>query len=142
MEINRRQAIASAAAASAYASAVTEQLLAEETPEFKLNYILASCMYGYQNVWEIIPEIARTGATAIDLWPRIHGSQREQLEEIGEQTFTSVIKRWGVQLGCITQYKLGPFALLANEMQLAKRLGCKTIVTGSTAALADSQVKI
>lgn len=130
MEINRRQAIASAAAASAYASTVTEQLLAAETPEFKLKYILASCMYGYQNVWEIIPEIARTGAAAIDLWPRIHGNQREQLEEIGEQTFASVIKRWGVQLGCITQYKLGPFAL-QDEMRLAKRLGCKTIVTGA-----------
>ena len=32
-------------------------------------------------------------------------------------------------MGCITQYKLGPFGLQA-EMRLAKRLGCPTIVTG------------
>jgi sugar phosphate isomerase/epimerase len=32
-------------------------------------------------------------------------------------------------LGCITQYHLGPFGL-QDEMRLAKRLGCKTIVTG------------
>jgi sugar phosphate isomerase/epimerase len=35
-----------------------------------------------------------------------------------------------VTLGCVTQYKLGPFGL-ADEMRLAQRLGCKTIVTGA-----------
>ncbi|MGB1925681.1 MAG: sugar phosphate isomerase/epimerase family protein, partial [Rubripirellula sp.] len=130
MQITRRQAIASVAASSVYASQATEKLLGAETPDFQLNYILASCMYGYTNVWEIIPEVAKTGAAAIDVWPRIHGSQREQIEEIGEQTFSTFLKRWKVQLGCITQYKLGPFAL-QEEMRLAKRLGCQLIVTGA-----------
>lgn len=130
MQFNRRQAIATAAAASTYATMATKQILAAETPEFRFNYMLASCMYGYTNVWEIIPEVARTGATAIDLWPKIHGSQREQVDEIGEQTFSTLLKRWKVELGCITQYQLGPFAL-QEEMRLAKRLDCKMIVTGA-----------
>ena len=130
MQLNRRQAISSAAALSASASIATQSLLAAETPDFKFNYVLASCMYGYNNVWEIIPEVARTGAAAIDLWPKIHGSQREQVDEIGVETFSTFIKRWQVVLGCITQYKLGPFAL-EDEMRLARKLGCKLIVTGA-----------
>lgn len=130
MRLNRRQAISSAAALSASASIATQSLLAAETPDFKFNYVLASCMYGYNNVWEIIPEVARTGAAAIDLWPKIHGSQREQVDEIGVETFSTFIKRWQVELGCITQYKLGPFAL-EDEMRLARKLGCKLIVTGA-----------
>ena len=126
MQITRRQAIASAAAASV----ATQNLFAAETESFKFKYVLASCMYGYTNVWEIIPEVARTGATAIDVWPRVHGSQREQIDEIGEQTFATLIERWNIKLGCITQYKLGPFAL-QDEMKLAKRLGCELIVTGA-----------
>jgi sugar phosphate isomerase/epimerase len=41
------------------------------------------------------------------------------------------LKANSIQLGCITQYKLGPFGL-QDEMRLAKRLGCKTIVTGGS----------
>ena len=70
MRLNRRQAISSATALSASAAISTQTLLAAETPDFKFNYVLASCMYGYNNVWEIVPEVARTGATAIDLGQR------------------------------------------------------------------------
>ena len=130
MKINRRRAMASFAASTAYASVATEKILAAQTDDFRLNYVLASCMYGYTNVWEVIPEVAKTGASAIDIWPRVHGSQREQVDELGEKTFSTLLKRWNVSLGCITQYKLGPFAL-QDEMRLAKRLGCKLIVTGA-----------
>ena len=36
-------------------------------PGFRLRYILASSMYGYTNVRDILPEIKKAGATAIDL---------------------------------------------------------------------------
>lgn len=97
--------------------------------EFRPNYLLGSCMYGYTPVAEILPEVAKTGATAIDIWPKSHGNQREQLDEMGEQKFAALLKRHDVSLGCITQYKLGPFGL-RDEMRLAQRLGCKTMVTG------------
>ncbi|MDB4338798.1 methionine-R-sulfoxide reductase [Rubripirellula sp.] len=129
MRISRRQALAAGAVASTSATLAAKTLFAAETADFKLKYLLASCMYGYTNVWEVIPEVARTGATAIDLWPKVHGSQREQIDELGEETFGTLIQRWQIQLGCITQYKLGPFAI-QDEMRLAQRLGCEMIVTG------------
>jgi sugar phosphate isomerase/epimerase len=101
----------------------------EEPKEFKLKYILGSCMYGYGKVEDILPEVGKTGATAIDIWPKVHGNQREQLDAMGEDRFHALLKEHDVALGCITQYKLGPFGL-RDEMRLAQRLGCQTIVTG------------
>lgn len=87
-------------------------------------------MYGYQSIETILPEVAKTGASAIDIWPKAHGDQREQLDMMGEETFAALLRRHDVSLGCITQYKLGPFGL-KDEMRLASRLGCRTIVTGA-----------
>jgi sugar phosphate isomerase/epimerase len=98
--------------------------------DFHFRYILGSCMYGYTPVAEILPEVAKIGATAIDLWPKVHGSQREELDDYGEERFAALLAEHKVKLGCITQYKLGPFGL-QDEMRLAKRLGCELIVTGA-----------
>jgi sugar phosphate isomerase/epimerase len=86
-------------------------------------------MYGYAPLQDLLPEVRKTGASAIDIWPMTHGNQREQLAEFGERLFSEMLKEHKVSLGCITQYRLGPFRL-QNEMRLAKRLGCKTIITG------------
>lgn len=101
-----------------------------ETKPFRLRYMLASCMYGYTDVAEILPEVSKTGASAIDIWPKSHGSQREQLDEMGEERFAELLIKHRVRLGCITQYKLGPFNL-EDEMRLARRFRCHTIVTGA-----------
>ncbi len=103
---------------------------AAESSLLRLKYIVGSCMYGYTPVAEILPEVAKTGAAAIDVWPKVHGNQREQLDELGEEKFRSLLKTHGVSLGCITQYKLGPFGL-KDELPLAERFGCRTIVTGA-----------
>ena len=97
--------------------------------EFGLNYLLGSCMYGYLYVGDIFPEVKKTGASAIDIWPKVHGNQREQLDGLGEEKFAEMLKAHDITLGCITQYKLGPFGL-QNEMKLASRFGCGTMVTG------------
>jgi sugar phosphate isomerase/epimerase len=97
--------------------------------EFSLKYIVGSCMYGYMYIGEILPEVAKCGAKHLDLWPKRHGNQREQLQDMGEELFTSLLKNHQVEIGCITQYPLGPFGL-QEEMKLAKRLGCPLIVTG------------
>lgn len=114
----------------------------ESGNKFKLNYMLASCMYGYKKVEEILPEVKKIGAGAIDIWPKVHGDQREQLEAMGEARFKKLLDKHEVSLGCLTQYKLGPFGL-AEEMKLARRFGCRTIVTGGRGAkgLAGKELK-
>ncbi len=107
-------------------------LQAAESSEYRPRYLLASCLYGYASVQDIVPEVAKTGATAIDLWPKVHGNQREQLEQMGEAAFAELLAEHDIGLGCLTQYALGPFHL-QQEMKLAARLGCKTIVTGAEA---------
>lgn len=102
---------------------------AAQPSEFRLRYMLASCMYGYLPLAEILPEVKRTGATAIDIWPKVHGNQREQLDEMGEEAFAELLRQHDVTLGCLTQYKLGPFGL-QDEMRLAQRFKCHTMVTG------------
>lgn len=112
-----------------------------ESP-FELKYILGSCMYGYTDVEEILPEVHKIGATAIDIWPKVHGNQREQLDEMGVDAFAALLEKHGVSLGCITQYPLGPFGL-QDEMRLAQRLGCHTMVTGGKGpvGLSGSELK-
>ncbi len=46
-----------------------------------------------------------------------------------KKDFVCCFKIIRLHWGCITQYKLGPFGL-AEEMKLAKRFACPTIVTG------------
>lgn len=107
------------------------QTIAAVPNQFQFNYIVGSCMYGYMPLTTILPEVRKTGATAIDIWPKVHGNQREQLEEMGEAAFVHLLQQHDVTLGCITQYKLGPFGL-RDEMRLAQRLGCHTMVTGGS----------
>ncbi len=97
---------------------------------FSLRYLLASCLYGYAALEDILPEVKRTGASAIDLWPKVHGNQREQLDTMGPERFQELLDLHGLQLGCLTRYDLGPFAL-ADEIRLAARLKCGLIVTGA-----------
>jgi sugar phosphate isomerase/epimerase len=99
--------------------------------EFQFKYMVGSCMYGYLYLGEILPEVAKCGAAHLDIWPKSHGNQREQLADMGEPLFASLLQKHNVSLGCITQYKLGPFGL-QNEMKIAQRLGCQTMVTGGS----------
>ena len=81
-----------------------------ETP-FRLNYILASCMYGTLPLVEIIPEVQKIGSQHIDIWPQVHGNQREQVESMGHEAFVELLNAHGVTLGISTRFDLGPFAL-------------------------------
>lgn len=130
MRTTRRGFLSSASAASCALLAGSGSFAAETGKRgFALRYMLGSCMYGYMDLATIVPEVAKTGATALDIWPKVHGNQREQLDVLGEERFAALLKQHGVRLGCITQYKLGPFKL-DDELRLAARLGCHTLVTG------------
>ena len=96
---------------------------------FRLNYILSSCMYGTLPLGTIVPEVSKTGAEQLDIWPRVHGNQREQLEKMGHEKFSELLQMHKVKLGCITRYDLGPFGL-KDEMKVAAKLGAEVLVCG------------
>ena len=97
---------------------------------FELNYILASCMYGTLPLAEIVPEVKKIGSERIDIWPRVHGNQREQVESMGNAAFADLLATHGVGLGVSTRFDLGPFGL-TEEMAFAQEFGASLIVTGS-----------
>ena len=97
---------------------------------FELNYILASCMYGTTPLAEIVPEVKKSGNEHIDIWPRVHGNQREQVESMGNDAFAALLTTHGVGLGISTRFDLGPFGL-EEEMAFVREFGASLIVTGS-----------
>ena len=128
-----KRCLAMILATSFYDSVLQETAYGQEKnskTNFEFNYIVGSSMYGYESLESILPEVRKTGATTIDIWPKVHGNQREQIESMGEEAFRKLLDANSVRLGCITQYKLGPFGL-AEEMLFAQRFGCRTIVTGA-----------
>lgn len=128
--ISRRAMLATLGASSLTASnwAIAET----ESTEFKLNYMLASCMYGTLDVRKCIAQVAEIGATCIDLWPPSHGDQRIQIDAIGHVQYLEACKAAKVRPQMTTRYDLGPFGL-ANEIEVVRQLGGKMIVCGSTA---------
>ncbi len=104
--------------------------------DWQPRYILASAMYGNFSLAEILPEVAKTGAASIDLWPKPHGTQREEIDALGEAEVKALLAEYGVNLGGIACYRLGPFNL-ADEFALAARLGDR--VTLVTTARGDTQ---
>lgn len=126
----RRRTWLECVGSAAFIAAVNRHGLAVSSADsFMFRYMLASPMYGYAPLAEILPEAQKIGATAIDIWPKVHGNQREQVTEMGEAQFAGLLREYNLTLGCITQYPLGPFGL-KEEISFAKRLGCPLIVTG------------
>lgn len=97
---------------------------------FRLSYIVASSMYGRMKLSEILPEVPGAGARFIDIWPESHANQREQIEEMGYQKFTAMLKKHSVKLGILTRYDIGPFNL-KDEIRVAKKLGGSMVICGS-----------
>ncbi|MDO8542962.1 MAG: TIM barrel protein [Opitutaceae bacterium] len=97
---------------------------------FHLRYILSSAIYGEMPLDVILPEVAKTGCEAIDIWCRVHGNQREQIAEMGDGAFAALLQRHRVKLGVSTRYPLGPGGL-REEMEWMKKFGGGIIVTGS-----------
>ena len=101
------------------------------TPGFRLHYMLASSMYGNLPLASILPEVKKTGASSLDLWPKPHGTQREEIDALGHEKFAELLQEQGLSLGCITRFDLGPFRL-GDEIGVAKKFGAKLLVTGAS----------
>lgn len=104
--------------------------LPAQSDSFRLNYILSSAMYGEMPLDVILPEVTKAGCQAIDIWCKVHGNQREQIDAMGDDAFEALLKKNNVQLGVSTRYPFGPFGL-GEEMEWMKQFGGGIIVTGS-----------
>ena len=114
------------------AVAATAPVLARaaQREPFRLRYILSSAKYGEMPLDVILPEVAKTGSEAIDIWCKVHGNQREQITTMGDEAFAALLARERVKLGVSTRYPLGPTGL-QDEMRWLKKFGGGIIVTGS-----------
>jgi sugar phosphate isomerase/epimerase len=112
----------------AAATAAARRARAAEAGGFRLNYIVASCMYGKLPLAEIVPEVKKTGAESIDIWGLRHGNQWEQIAEMGEERFVDLLRRHDVRMGMATRWG-GPAKIMA-DLKLAARLGARVFVTG------------
>ena len=111
-------------------------------PTYKFRYLLASCMYGTTPLAEILPEVHKIGAEHIDIWPRRHGNQREQIEVMGQPRFIELLKQYQVKLGILTHYDLGPFRI-EKGLRDAKKFGGTMVICGSGGpnGLKDTELK-
>jgi len=105
---------------------------ARAAPGWRPRFILASALYGTFPLETVLPEVARSGASMVDLWPRPHGSQREEVDLLGVARVREMLAAAGVRLGGIACYKVGAFNL-AGEFALATQLGGEGVVLVCTA---------
>jgi sugar phosphate isomerase/epimerase len=131
-EMNRRLFVQSAAL-----SAITPLGLSKIAPaqsrsprEFSLHYILASPMYGAAPLADVLGEVHRVGATAIDIWPRRHADHREQMDQLGHARVKELLAEHCVKLAVLTRYDLGPYRL-SDEIRLLKTFGGELVVCGA-----------
>ncbi len=127
--LNRREMCRLLAAGPAALALGTGSLAAEKKP-FSLRYVLASSMYGKMKLDDILPEVRKTGAEYIDLWPEHHANQREQMEAMGHDKFAELLRKYNVRLGMTTRFDLGPFGQ-QDEMRVLRKFGAGLVVTGA-----------
>ena len=116
-------------AAAAVAGAMP--LRAAAAPRLKLNYLLASALYGDMQLETILPEVSGAGCAGLDVWCKQHGTQREQVEAMGLDAFAELARKHAVKPVCFTQYPLGAFGS-QKELPVLKQLGGSLLVTGTS----------
>ncbi|MFM8415781.1 MAG: sugar phosphate isomerase/epimerase family protein [Planctomycetota bacterium] len=127
MTSSRRRFMVAAAAA-----AMIRRRPAAAAEPWQPRWILASALYGDFPLAEILPEAAKVGAGLIDLWPKPHGTQREEVDTLGAERVREMLAAAGVKLGGIACYRVGPFKL-AGEFAIARQLGAEQPVLVTTA---------
>ena len=128
--MKRREFLQSVASVSALPALAASRRCSAAEP-FKLRYILSSAMYGEMPLELILPEVAKSGCEAIDIWCKVHGNQREQINEMGDDAFAALMDKHGAKLGVSTRYPLGPLKL-QDEMAWVKKHHGEIVLSGST----------
>ncbi|MFM7290172.1 MAG: sugar phosphate isomerase/epimerase family protein [Planctomycetia bacterium] len=112
------------AASAAVLSACSRPIAAAPTDRWQPRWILSSALYGNVPLAEVLPEVRKTGAATIDLWPKPHGTQRDEVDALGVEKVRELLAAADVAVGGIACYMVGPFNL-AGEFAVASRLGAK-----------------
>lgn len=128
--MNRRKAIACLLGGAA-APAVAQDVPNKVEKTFRLRYLLSSAMYGEMALEEILPEVKATGCEGIDIWCRVHGNQREQIDRMGHRAAGGLFMKHQVQPKVFTRYPLGPFKL-QGELKVARFFGAEMVICGTT----------
>ena len=89
--MKRRKFLQSLAATSAVPSLVATANTLAAPESLKLRYVLSSALYGEMPLDDILPEVAKSGCEAIDIWCKVHGNQREQIAEMGDDSFAALM---------------------------------------------------
>lgn len=97
---------------------------------WKPRYVLSSAMFGDMTVDTVLGEVKKAGCESVDIWRKVHGTQREQIEEMGDEAFQSLLRKHGVSLAVSTCYPLGPFRQ-DEEMRWVKKNGGVMTVCGT-----------
>ncbi|MDY0170475.1 MAG: sugar phosphate isomerase/epimerase [Thermoguttaceae bacterium] len=126
-KLNRREACRVLAGSLTLGMFNPARSVADTAADWRPNYVLASSMYGSLPLTDILPEVRKTGAAEIDLWPPRHGDQRKAIDELGFEAFEALLGKFDVRLAGTTRFDLGPFGL-AEEIAVLKRLGGHTVV--------------
>ena len=95
---------------------------------FRLRYLLASSMYGKLPLADVLPEVRKTGADAIDIWPLPHADHREQIEAMGFDAFSKLLETHRVKLGMVSLYSQKQFRM-AREIPILAKHGGRLVVT-------------
>jgi len=103
---------------------------AEAAADFKFRYVLSSAMYGDMPVDTVLGEVKKAGCESVDIWRKIHATQREQIEEMGDDAFQALLRKHEVPLAVSTCYPLGPFKQ-DEEMHWVKKNGGAMTVCGT-----------
>ena len=123
--LTRREAIAMAVASAASMRSAA----AAESAAFSFRWLLSTAMYGQLDLFDLLPEATTLDMAALDLWPRVHGAQREAIDEHGLEVVRAHVEDAGCRVECLTRYDLGA-AGLADEIAIAAATGAGTIVSG------------
>jgi hypothetical protein len=119
---NRRRFLQSLSAIAAYPA------LSAEVP-WKLNYMLASSMYGSLPLAEILPRSKRPVRPPLNFGPKSMARSARNWMPWDMTRFAAMLKEHGVGFGGTTRYDLGPFKLSGGN-RVVKKLGGSFIVTG------------
>ncbi|MDF1754153.1 MAG: sugar phosphate isomerase/epimerase [Verrucomicrobiales bacterium] len=131
------------------ASSLVPTVVRSEAALFKIRYTLSSAMYGDLPLEEVLAEVKNAGAESVDIWRKKHATHREQIEEIGDEAFQSLLTQYDTRMAVSTCYPLGPFKQ-DDEIRWVNKNGGNLTVCGSgrmgkindpVGAEAKSQVK-
>ena len=103
---------------------------AQPTPPFKLRYVLATSLLGTTPLPDLLPLAPQVGDGRLDLWPRPHGNQREQLAEMGTPRYLELLAAHRVTTAAISRYDLGALRL-TEELPTARALKAQLLIAAA-----------